>query len=744
MSKNITTKIEATNLGPHINLSNSFPMSKLKIGVFANNGTGKTFLSRAFRLINNNDIEHVNKILTINQSKGHFKLKISEQKEGTTIHKNLSIDVEKNKVAKISNDTDYIFHVFNSDYIRENIEELKFQPDGEIDGYILGKTKIDLTNEKKKVEIISKDIIAKSTILTGAVNTGKKELDKQHINKGTSEYKFTVRNVYDGDLSHKEEKSYEELVQSNKTLAKTPDDLPDISEIEYGLDGNFLTDIGVLLETSYSKSEIAQTFKDKVLTKQIFIETGLALLPEKPEADTECPFCEQILLNDALDLIEKYNDYLEDSEAKVYTEIKNAIKALDKFEKDILNYKSAYLQLKNEFDSNKKFIPSLADEQLLEPEQIELAEDIKTLNQLLNKKLKNIEQEINEKQFKKPFKNIIKQISFLEANGIANNKKIGSFNTKKNNLKDEKLILNRRLCRAMYLKIRKEQKSLIEDIGKLNINKKTLQAEIAKKESKEKVSKKDKVLQNLKSYLKVFFGNKYSVDDDFCFKFNKHALVDNATDVLSDGEKSIVAFCYYIADVYKIVERDDDYNKLFFIIDDPISSLDFHYVYAISQTIRNLHKNLDVERVRFIVLTHNLEFMSILIRNKIIDMPLILANQKLMKLSRQLVMPYEEHLRDIYGVSNGGIPTHTTPNSVRHVLETINKFEAPDKLLQDYCDGNKILGDNEFIYSLMHDASHGGLRNQKAYTDEMIREGCAVVIEFVKTKFKGQINQITA
>ena len=65
MAKNILTKIEANNLGPHLGLEDSFPMSKLKLGIFANNGTGKTFLSRAFRLIENNDAEHVNKILTI-------------------------------------------------------------------------------------------------------------------------------------------------------------------------------------------------------------------------------------------------------------------------------------------------------------------------------------------------------------------------------------------------------------------------------------------------------------------------------------------------------------------------------------------------------------------------------------------------------------------------------------------------------------------------------------------------------
>ena len=89
MAKNITTEIKAENIGPHLAINDSFPMSQLKLGVFANNGSGKTFISRAFRLLSNNEAEKVNKILTINKTKGHFNLKISEQKDGTTTHKKL-------------------------------------------------------------------------------------------------------------------------------------------------------------------------------------------------------------------------------------------------------------------------------------------------------------------------------------------------------------------------------------------------------------------------------------------------------------------------------------------------------------------------------------------------------------------------------------------------------------------------------------------------------------------------------
>ncbi len=743
MAKNITTEIKAENLGPHLIINDSFPMSQLKLGVFANNGSGKTFLSRAFRLLNNNDSERVNKILTINKTKGSFNLKISEQKEGTTIHKILSISLNKDNEAVIVNDTDYLFHVFNSDYVKDNIEELKYNPDGEIEGYILGKTKIDLTKEKKKAKSLQEEVVKKSEILTTEFKKGKKELDKQKINKGTTEYKFTARNVYDGDLDYKEEKAYEELVKLNRTLNQTPDDIEDIDELNYSFNDDLLNEVSEIFVTEYTKSKIAQSFKDKVISKQEFIASGLTFLSKKLKQDEdECPFCEQTLRVDALKLIENYNKYLDDSESVINTKISNCIKSIEELKVKLKTDEIAFLRTNKVFNTLKKYIPSLTDVNLEELKETNLDTEFQNIIELLKDKLNNIEIKTSHSSYKGSIKKISKQVKILERNSINNNKKINNFNLKKDNLKSEKLEINRRLCKAMYIKIQTTQKDLIKEIKTIHKEKKELDKQIEEKESKEKVSKKVKVLDNLKKHLKAFFGEKYSIDNDFCFKFNKHVLTDNATDVLSDGEKSIVAFCYYLADIHKLVTRDDDYNKLFFIIDDPISSLDFHYVYAVSQHIRNLHLTLNTPRSRFMILTHNLEFMSILIRNKIIDIPLILVKSKLSKLSRQLVMPYEEHLRDIYSVAKGGSPRHTTPNSVRHVLETINKFESPDKELKSYCEHNDILSDNEFVYSLMHDGSHGVIRQQIAYTDEMIQKGCEVVIDFISSKFEGQINQI--
>jgi hypothetical protein len=170
--------------------------------------------------------------------------------------------------------------------------------------------------------------------------------------------------------------------------------------------------------------------------------------------------------------------------------------------------------------------------------------------------------------------------------------------------------------------------------------------------------------------------------------------------------------------------------------------MDFHYVYTTSQILRTLNEIFNVNRIRYFVLTHNLEFFSILVRNKIIDQKFYLSQGVIEKLKKELIMPYHQHLQDVYNISKGVSPNHTTPNSIRHILETINKFESPDKDLKNYCDDNEILKNNEFIYSLMHDYSHGNQRLQLPYEPQKLIKGCKVIVSFIQSKFNGQIEII--
>ena len=86
---------------------------------------------------------------------------------------------------------------------------------------------------------------------------------------------------------------------------------------------------------------------------------------------------------------------------------------------------------------------------------------------------------------------------------------------------------------------------------------------------------------------------------------------------LSEGECSLVSFCYFMA---KLKELDDLSNTIIWI-DDPISSLDYNHIFYVFSLIENeLTKHIKVEGTnvcrykQLFISTHNLDFLKYLTR----------------------------------------------------------------------------------------------------------------------------------
>lgn len=224
--------------------------------------------------------------------------------------------------------------------------------------------------------------------------------------------------------------------------------------------------------------------------------------------------------------------------------------------------------------------------------------------------------------------------------------------------------------------------------------------------------------------------------------------MEELSSVFSDGEKSLVSFAYYLGDVHLKIQNSSDYQKLFFIIDDPISSLDFNYVYTMGAILKDLsilYPEIEKGKERLIVLTHNLEFMRILSVNEIIAKKLFLKNGTLKNFTANFTVPYIEHLCDVYEISIGKQqPSHTTANSIRHIIETIIRFEncsiadsGNDSIYQFMKDKFE---ENIVVYTFMQDLSHGAYRpEQQTLTNEQYKKACEAVIELIKERYAGQI-----
>jgi len=336
--------------------------------------------------------------------------------------------------------------------------------------------------------------------------------------------------------------------------------------------------------------------------------------------------------------------------------------------------------------------------------------------------------------------NLIEQfIAALKNDMPAQILEINKLNQAKNNSGNEKLKLNRKLCNARKDKIIICEKNELDRFDKLKKAITDKKESITKKEEKNKTSKKRKVVDMLESLLEFFFDNKYSFDENnFCLKYKDISLLTKTDSVLSEGEKGIIAFCYYLSMTYSLVKNEEDLKNIFFIIDDPISSMDFNHVYKIAQIIRNINDYFDKRGYdRFIILTHNLEFMNILIRNKIINQRYILVNHQIKRWDRNLALPYESHLKNIVQVANREIePSYTIPNSIRHVLETICRFESPNKNIKEFIESKPELKESQYIYSLMQDLSHGGFRFEPPLESETLVKSCCVVRDYINKYYK--------
>lgn len=732
-------KIDIKNIGPHRNLSFSDNCGCLRMALFASNGSGKSFISRMFRLTENDSNEILNQnLLTFKETEGSFSFHVENQDDPVLKDHNLDITIKDGKLS-VNNNSNFIFHTFNSDFVESNLSVYNSNVD-KIEGVILGKVNIDITEEKKGLESKTEEKSIIEDKLKDALKSIIQQLDSLSINKNTNEYKLiTFENLITEKLGQEEE-TFSDL-KKKQTLLKNMPDYDDLENVNR-LDDFKLEHIEELLCTEYSQGTISEEFKREMSRKEDFVTSGLKLYNENKE-DPTCPFCHQ-KLESTSDVITKYVQYFEDTETKIRQKIKQSISEINLYLRKIETAQNKYDRISKKYTEIASNLPSITEKNIRELKDL-LTEPLSLIISELEKKSSNLADTLFDiTQLKENFSS---QQKIYNENIQLINKQINLLNKTKNDIKTEKLTLNKRLCVSSFNEFIKKSKEEIETYKNLLKDIDDINNIIKEKENEAKQNKKEKVIADLKKYLNFFFEGKYIFDEEqFCLKYSDEFLKSNINYVLSDGEKSIVAFCYYLAMTHNLVSSESDYNRLFFIIDDPISSMDFHYVYAVSQLIRKLDVEFysnNNQKVKCLILTHNMEFMTILVSNKIVGKNYILANSKISNLKNDLIMPYEAHLRDIYDISKNKLdPTHTTANSIRHILETINKFKYPTKNFEDFFDEISELKEHEYLYSIIQDCSHGRIRTQIPFEKSMIVQGCEKVIEYVRSECPGQISKL--
>ncbi|AMC94001.1 hypothetical protein AOC36_08375 [Erysipelothrix larvae] len=730
----MTTQIDLklVNIGPHKTIDFSKTLNNMRISIYARNGAGKTFISRCFnvfamKLEDRNEYSKI--LLRYGQQSGNFSFNIGSN--------SASFRLSNNGIDNCQNLLDRKFHVFNNDYIIENFSEKEFIPNSNIEGIVLGKGNIDLSSEKRMLNSLLDEGNSLRSKIEENIVEAKSNLKKYKISNSLTKCKdINYTNIIEYKPT---DVDYSVEVGKYSELSSLPDDIRDfrlddrISDI-----GIEISDLKNLLKTKYTLNKFEADFREYVKTNLKFIELGLKL-----HEGNNCPFCKQNLSDNAFQLINQYVQFVNDEETKVN---KMLIAYFDKFE-EIRRHIDEYYRYLGEFEERIRYY-----NQFFGPFDLTSIVSLKThidewkdLATMILERVKSKKQNIT---LDFDSTDITNEIIDKLANNIKQiNMSLSEFNIKKNNIAKLKTEYRRSICEGLFNKLHSENRKLIDRIVVLRKNTFDLRSLILEKENTNQSNKKDLVANDLEKYLFQFFRDKYVLNkDDFTLTLKEYNINTSSNKALSEGEKSILAFCYFLASIHEVVSDTEEYNKIILVIDDPVSSMDIQYTYQLVALLKNYQKDIEGFQLKFIMLTHNLEFFNILSRNNLSKHKLILEDG-LDEYKNEILMPYDYHLYDVWSVAKGKkLPSHTTPNSIRHIIETIAQFcgygDKSSSLYNMICEKEQ-LNQNLEIYTFMQDLSHGNFRLDTAYTSDVLKEGAVAVINYVTKEFPKQLIQFS-
>ncbi|EAJ5564443.1 RloC protein, partial [Campylobacter coli] len=610
-------KFDKINFGSYENFTWDNGLEEFKtINIFyGRNYSGKTTLSRiarSFELKKHNE----------DFLDGNFKIKLEDGSfltQNDVINSNLDI------------------RVYNSDFVKENLNYL-YDKKGNIKGF-------------KSIGVEQKDIkesIEKRKEILKTRNEKLKDIqaNRENISK-TQQAKIKTLNEKLIDKA-KLVKSEPNLIKqgSNYDKRNLENDLIEIKDninayILNNEEQNQLIKIledkekqNIIFKNTFNKDNFQGifTYSLKILEKEVIIKENLTSelrkwLEEGLEFHKEhsftqqCKFCNNPLTLERIAWIE--NNIKDDSGEKEQIE-KELKDLLDNFESYKLESKKLLLGIEYEnFYSNYKDIFIGLKEQL----GVSIAnynEELLKIEKKLTKKKKDVFTPMkleNINDFSDEILQILNKIENLckENNEYAKNllskqdeaRKKLRLNEVAKFAKDSDCFAKQDEIKNLGQKLSNMQSTI--ETEKNEINNYNLEIE----KYKEKLSNLETSTSNINKYLKSYFGHNMlelkAKKDDKGQLNGEFEILRNGKQAknLSEGECSLVAFCYFVASLEDANTKDK--NPIIWI-DDPISSLDNNHIFFIFSLIeaKIAKKIKDNKYSQLFISTHNLDFLKYL------------------------------------------------------------------------------------------------------------------------------------
>ncbi|HFN3396562.1 TPA: AAA family ATPase, partial [Campylobacter jejuni] len=323
-------------------------------------------------------------------------------------------------------------------------------------------------------------------------------------------------------------------------------------------------------------------------------------------------------------------------------------------------------------------------------------ENIRKIQEKIKEPSKKIELEKTDEVFQN-FNNYIKEIQ----------QKIIEFNSKLDNCKNEKEKLEKQFWEFVIF----EKKEIIEKYNKdkkeQEINKGVLDKEnqaikdgiqhienTIKEKQKEVINIQeavDKINNHLKDLGILSFYIKTHDNEKQEYIIAREGENKPSFKTLSEGEKTLISFLYFLQLCQGKKEKDEAILDKIIVIDDPISSLSFNYVYEIAQLIKHtFFKNALYKQI--FIFTHNLYFyheIFIIINNESTKNNIasfrIFKNQNnfscISSLKRdEILNDYQAYWQILKEYKQEKTHKAIIPNTMRNILENFIGFVYAKKL----------------------------------------------------------------
>jgi wobble nucleotide-excising tRNase len=530
------------------------------------------------------------------------------------------------------------------------------------------------------------------------------------------------------------------IVNPDKEPEETIDNLKDEVELLQGDNSQYCNKIplikfteNIIEEDSLFSKEIVGNENSTVaeLIKKLgnsdWVKQGLEYLPDNDfNGDESCPFCqEKTITPKILSNIKSFFDETYENNIKIikkyHSEYKDALKSIPS--KEIYNANLFVTRNKIEFERKYDQVLKVLGNNIIKiegklktPSKSVTLEDpsyaIETVNTLITK----INQEIGVHNIRIASKdNVLKQISqkFWDIMRWKYDQTISLFGKEKED-------------------IEKKEAEIAKDF--INIEKQhASQNQIIIEQQKNTVNLKDAIISINKGLIDLGIDNfQLKQHSDNLYKICRENNDSDTFQTLSEGEKMIISFLYFIERCKGKNNPSDTRIKKIVVIDDPISSLSHIFVFNIGRMIINEFLNTDKYEQVFL-LTHSLYFFYELTDT---NHDRRRENQELFRMiknrdgSHILEMKYEEIQNDYHSywkiIKDDKQPPALIANCMRNIIEyffnfmekidlsnVIHKPELQDNKYQAFCRyinreshslGQNIFDYKEFDYNNFKDA----------------------------------------